>query len=85
MTAASLVAFLPQLGQLDRQAITAVVGVAALVWERGHKQRRRIIWDRRATVRRVVHSAALAAIRHNPWLRGFSQRLRTAGKTPTVR
>lgn len=84
LPAASLVAFLPELGQLDRTAMAALVGVAPLRWERGRTRRRRVIWGGRAAVRRVLDLAALAGLRHNPWLRAFDQRWRQAGKAPTV-
>jgi transposase len=84
LTATTLVASLPELGQLDRKAIAALVGVAPLSWESGRHSRRRIIWGGRATVRRMLYLAALAAIRHNPWLRRFYERLRAAGKPPKV-
>lgn len=84
LSAATLVAFLPELGQLDRTAIAALVGVAPLSWESGRKERRRSIWGGRATVRPVLYLAALAAIRHHPWLRRFDERLRAAGKPPNV-
>lgn len=84
LTATTLVASLPELGQLDRKAIAALVGVAPLSWESGRHSRRRISWGGRATVRRMLSLAALAAIRHNPWLRRFSERLRAARKPPKV-
>uniref|UniRef100_A0A831TEU7 IS110 family transposase n=2 Tax=Thermorudis TaxID=1649508 RepID=A0A831TEU7_9BACT len=84
LSAATLVAFLPELGQLDRTAIAALVGVAPLSWERGRTERRRSIWGGRAPVRPVLYLAALAAIRHTPWLRRFCERLRAAGKPPKV-
>jgi len=32
----------------------------------------------------VLYLAALAGVRHNPWLRAFDERLRAAGKPPKV-
>jgi transposase len=80
VTVATLLALLPELGQLDRRAIAALVGVAPFARDSGLMKGRRTIWGGRAPVRAVLYMAALVAVRHNPILRTFYQRLVAAGK-----
>jgi len=80
VTVATLLGLLPELGQLDRRAIAALVGVAPFARDSGLLKGRRTIWGGRAQVRAVLYMAALVAVRHNPWLRAFYQRLVAAGK-----
>jgi len=78
--ASTLLALLPELGQLDRRQIAALVGVAPLARDSGTLKGRRTCWGGRAPVRAVLHMAALVAARWNPMLRVFYHRLRAAGK-----
>jgi transposase len=80
ITTATLLSQLPELGQLDRKAIAKLVGVAPLNHDSGTKHGPRRIWGGRANVRAVLYMAALVAIRHNPQIRAFYQRLLAAGK-----
>ena len=80
VTVATLLGLLPELGQLDRRAIAALVGVAPFARDSGLLKGRRTIWGGRAQVRAVLYMAALVAVRHNPWLRAFHERLVAAGK-----
>ena len=80
VTVATLLGLLPELGQLDRRAIAALVGVAPFARDSGLMRGRRTIWGGRAPVRAVLYMAALVAVRHNPALRAFYQRLIAAGK-----
>jgi len=77
---ATLVAELPELGRLNRQAIAALVGVAPLNRDSGQMRGRRAIWGGRASVRTALYMAAFSARRCNPVLRDFAQRLEHAGK-----
>ena len=81
---ATLLAELPELGHLRRQALAALVGVAPLNRDSGTRRGRRSIWGGRAQVRSVLYMAAVSAIRHNPAIRATYQRLRAAGKLPKV-
>src|SRR5262249_19900099 len=83
-TARTLLAELPELGQLDRRAIAALVGVAPFNCDSGQFRGQRHIWGGRASVRTALYMAALTATRHNPVLRGFYQRLRDGGKPAKV-
>lgn len=79
-TVSTLIGLLPELGQLDRRAVAALVGVAPFARDSGVMKGRRTIWGGRAPVRRVLYMAALVAVRHNPALRAFYLRLVAAGK-----
>ena len=80
----TILAELPELGQLDRRAVAALVGVAPLNRDSGRFRGKRMIWGGRASVRRALYMAALVASRYNAPLRTFYQRLRAAGKPGKV-
>jgi len=77
---AVLLAELPELGQLDRRRIAALVGAAPLNRDSGHMRGQRAIWGGRADVRRALDRATLVAVRHNPVLQAYYERLLAAGK-----
>jgi transposase len=79
-TAALLLAQLPELGQLNRREVAALVGVAPFNRDSGKMRGKRTIYGGRRPVRHGLYMAALVAARHNPILRGFYLRLRAAGK-----
>lgn len=83
-TATALIVELPELGQLTRQQIAALVGVAPLNCDSGTHRGQRHIWGGRAPVRAALYMATLVATRHNAVIRVFYQRLRAAGKPPKV-
>lgn len=72
---ATLLACLPELGQLNRREISALVGVAPFNRDSGTLRGRRTIYGGRATVRSALYMAALVATRHNPVIRTFYQHL----------
>jgi len=76
----TLLAELPELGQLDRRTIAALVGVAPMNRDSGRFRGKRMIWGGRASVRQALYMAALVASRYNAPLRTFYQRLQAAGK-----
>lgn len=80
VTSRTLVAELPELGKLNRQAIAALVGVAPLNRDSGEFRGRRMIWGGRAGVRSALYMATLTARTYNPVIRRFAQRLEGAGK-----
>jgi transposase len=80
----TLVAELPELGQLDRKQIAALVGVAPLNCESGILRGRRIIWGGRSRVRAALYMATLVAIRYNPVIQQFYERLCAGGKAKKV-
>jgi transposase len=79
-TAALLMAQLPELGQLNRREVAALVGVAPFNRDSGKLRGKRAIYGGRRFVRHGLYMAALVAARHNPILRNFYLRLRAAGK-----
>lgn len=83
-TAAVLIALLPELGQLPREQIAALAGVAPYDDDSGKRHGKRAIDGGRALVRRALYMAALTAIRFNPALKAFYQRLRARGKEAKV-
>ena len=83
-TSATLLAKLPELGTLDRKGIAALAGLAPLANDSGKQRGRRIIWGGRADVRCVLYMSTVAAIRCNPVLRAFADRLKAAGKPAKV-
>jgi transposase len=83
-TALTLLTELPELGRLSRRQIAALAGVAPLNRDSGTRRGARTTWGGRATVRAGLYMAALTAVRCNPVLRTFYQRLRAAGKRPKV-
>lgn len=83
-TARTLLAELPELGQLTRRQISALVGVAPFNRDSGKWRGRRSIWGGRRTVRATLYMAALVASRSNPALAVFYRRLIAAGKPAKV-
>jgi transposase len=84
VTAATVLAFLPELGALSRQEIAALVGVAPMAAESGAWRGRRRIRGGRAVVRRVLYMAAVSATRCHPVLGPYYHALRARGKPAKV-
>ncbi len=80
----TLLAELPELGQLDRKEIAALVGVAPLNRDSGTMRGKRLIWGGRNQVRAVLYMATLQATRFNPVIQAFYERLLQAGKAKKV-
>jgi transposase len=84
VTAATLVAEMPELGTLNRQKIAALAGLAPYNRDSGPRRRSRRIFGGRAPVRCALYMAALSATRCNPVIRDFYQRLLKRGKKQKV-
>ncbi len=84
ITASTLVADLPELGQLNRQKIAALVGLAPFNHDSGKRRGKRRIFGGRTSVRCVLYMATLSAIRHNPVIKSFYDRLLAKGKLKKV-
>ncbi len=80
----TLVANLPELGMLNRKQVAALVGLAPFNKDSGDGKKRRCIIGGRRDVRDVLYMGAMAAVRHNPLLREFYERLKSAGKPKKV-
>ena len=76
----TLLAYLPELGTMDRRQVAALVGVAPYNRDSGTLRGKRTVWGGRARVRAALYIGALVASRYNPVIRDFYQRLLTAGK-----
>jgi transposase len=84
VTALTLIADLPELGRLDRRRLAALVGLAPFARDSGAFRGRRMIAGGRGHIRRVLYMATLTAIKHNPAIRTFYQRLVAAGRPGKV-
>lgn len=80
ITAATVMSEMPELGQLDRQKIAALAGLAPFNQDSGQKRGKRRIFGGRKGVRRVLYMACLSASRCNPIIRAMFQRLTKKGK-----
>lgn len=84
VVARTLLAELPELGQLNRRAIAKLAGVAPLNWDSGMWRGHRVVQGGRATVRTALYMAALVATRYNAVIKAFYQRLLAVGKPKKV-
>lgn len=84
VTSRTLLAALPELGQVSHRRVSALVGLAPLPDDSGQRHGPRRIAGGRREVRCVLYMAALAARRYNPALRALADRLEAAGKRPKV-
>jgi transposase len=84
VTSYTLIAELPQLGRMSRRQAAALGGLAPFNADSGAFVGRRRIWGGRSSVRTALYMAALSAIRWNPVIREFYQRLLRAGKPKKV-
>jgi transposase len=82
--AATLIAALPELGQVNRRQICAIVGVAPMNRDPGQMRGRRTITRGRAQVRYTLYMAALTATCHNAAIHAFYLRLIATGKLKKV-
>jgi transposase len=83
-TTRTMLADLPELGQLDRRQIAALAGVAPFTRQSGRWRGQSFIGGGRASVRSALFMAAMSAMRWNPILRAFHRRLRASGKPKMV-
>ena len=84
VTAATLLADLPELGKLDRKQIAALVGVAPMNHDSGRKRGYRKTKGGRSEVRSAMYMSALSAIRYNPTLKAQYDQLVKRGKEKKV-
>jgi len=83
-TAAALVSGLPEIGTLNRREIAALTGTAPVNRDSGQFRGKRMTGGGRGEIRSLMHMPTLAAIRHNPVIRKYYQRLVSAGKIKMV-
>jgi transposase len=76
----TLLAELPELGTLNRRQVAALVGVAPFNRDSGTLKGKRTVWGGRSAVRKVLYMSTLVAMRYNPVIKGFYERLCGNGK-----
>jgi len=84
VTTTTLLAKCPELGTLNRRQIAKLVGLAPMANDSGQHRGRRHVWGGRAEIRSVLYMAAVTAIRCNPTIRAFAERLKLLHKPPKV-
>lgn len=85
ITSASLIAAMPELGQVNDKVVAALLGTAPYDDESGKRRGQRHIQGGRRRVRNLFYMACLgAATRYNPVLKVFYSRLIANGKQPKV-
>jgi transposase len=84
ITAACLLADMPELGQLNRSEVAGLSGTAPLNRDSGTIRGQRITWGGRSKARSALYMAALVASRYNPVLKAVYQKLIARGKRPKV-
>jgi transposase len=80
----TLLCGVPELGTLNRRQVAALIGVAPFNRDSGKYRGRRMIWGGRASVRNALYMGTRAAIRFNPLIRAFAERLLKSGKKRKV-
>lgn len=80
LTAAYLISYVPELGNIKHNKLAALIGVAPMNCDSGRKQGKRSIQGGRAPIRKVLYMAALSAIRFNNDIKTFFERLTSKGK-----
>ncbi len=83
-TARVLIGQLPELGQLNHKQIAALAGLAPFNRDSGTLRGQRMIWGGRHDVRTALYMATVSAIRANPPIRDFYERLKSNGKPSKV-
>lgn len=83
-TCATVLAFMPELGSIQAGSAAKLAGLAPLNQDSGKARGKRHVWGGRAIVRSTLHMAMLSAVRFNPVIRVFYERLIAAGKPKKV-
>lgn len=84
VTSVTMLARCPELGQINRRQIAALVGTAPLAHDSGKHKGKRFTWGGRSDVRASLYMAVVSAIRFNPAIKAFATRLKAAGKPTKV-
>jgi transposase len=83
-TSRMLIGSLPELGHLNRRAISALVGLAPMAKDSGTSQGKRRVQGGRGPIRATLYMATVAAATYNPVIKVFYQRLKATGKPAKV-
>ena len=84
VTSVTMLARCPELGQINRHQIAALVGTAPLARDSGKHKGKRFTWGGRADVRASLYMAVVSAMRFNPAIKAFATRLKATGKPTKV-
>ena len=84
IVSSTLLTELPELGKVNRKKIAALVGVAPLNRDSGKYKGRRGVWGGRSSVRSALYMATLSAIRFNPVIKTYYEKLLARGKLKSV-
>lgn len=84
ITCATVLAFMPELGQVNSARAAKLAGLAPLNQDSGKSRGKRHVWGGRSIVRSTLHMATLSAVRFNPIIKTFYDRLVAAGKPKKV-
>jgi len=80
IVSAALLAYMPELGTLNRKKVAALAGLAPFNRDSGKLRGKRVVWGGRGQIRRLLYMATVASLRVNPVIQSFFQRLVEAGK-----
>lgn len=80
VTAATVLAYLPEIGTVTRATIAALAGLAPFVRDSGEFKGQRKIAGGRAEARAGLYMAAVSAISSNPHLAAMAQRIKSKGR-----
>ena len=83
-TVQAVLAWLPEIGTMNRRRVAALVGVAPITRRSGSSVNSAHIEGGRKPLRDILFMAALAASSHNPTFKTFYDRLRENGKPHKV-
>lgn len=84
LTAAGLLALVPELGRVNRNQAAALLGVAPINADSGNFRGRRFVQGGRQHARATLYMAALTAARSNAYFKNFYNRLIAKGKAPKL-
>lgn len=80
----TILAFMSELGEVNRRRVASLAGLVPWPYDSGDKQGRRFIYGGRTRVRNVLYMATTTACQYNPHLRTYYQRLLATGKPHKV-
>lgn len=83
-TAATLLAYFPELGRINRQQAAALAGLAPYDHASGTHDGKRAIFGGTRRIRRALYLAAISAARWSSWVKSFYANLRARGKCAKV-
>ena len=84
VASSTIISEMTELGSLDRRTTAALIGLAPYNCDSGRFTGQRSIRGGRASVRTTLYMATLSAVRHNPVIKTFADRLKAAGKKNKV-